>query len=688
MVGMSTPATGSTRRSAGSQTRRLMRWSVGAGVAVVVLLMLGGGTPAGAAPQLPIPGVDCRNVPDPASPSTGAAAIIDPGPDGLLDGDPWAPGAAVSVYDVYGYAGLDTARYDPGCTDTGGFTNSLSNFVSSVNALGVAATVRLARIAFSPTTMSVLKPIQDAAVKAFGSSIFLPLIGVTGAVTGLWIMWRAHRADPREAASHASWAMLVTTIAMATIVYPITLGAAVDKVMTGAITEVNAAVTASPNRTLADSVGGSLHHSLLYQTWATGTFGRNGATATKYGPALFRAGAFTRAEQARINANPAVGKALTESKHRDYEKVAQRIKDADPQAYTHLAGHHDGTRLSTAGLAFLGMVVAVGFLLVAMARLLVAMVLNRIGIAVMPLISVLAQHPRLQGLLTGTLDTMASAVLSAVVFGCFAVGYIGAVINTLLSPASHVDPFLSYVIMALLSFVAWRLTRRLAGRLTAPRMASRIGQGLRGRRERTGDDAGEDSHSSGPTLTTVYTSGDGDDPAANRYQHVAPTEAAQRPRFATAVATGAAQGAIDSAALGMVTAGTVTMAGTAAGAAQGAIAATGLSVLNGATGSPAPRPSDAAPATQAALTAAPTTRAIAPVGAAGLPEHPASTSSASQGGAPVPHRHPTAAAVPVRLYEPGRQAPDLTPAPRSREDHKDVYDIYTPTPDQAQEIPA
>jgi hypothetical protein len=656
-----------------------------AALAIAAGLLLLGGVSAGATTHtMPtIPGVDCKNPPQPATPSSGAAAAIDPGPVAPPTGDPFAPGSKISVYDVYGYAGLETVSYDPGCTDLVDGTNDFANFVTGITTLGVAVTVRLTRIVFNPTTMAVLTPMQEMATRAVGGSVFLPLIGAAGGLTGLWILWRSRRGDVRGAAGAAGWSAFVTAIALAVVIYPFTLGATVDKALTGAVGSVNQAISGNQGRTPADSVAANLHFALLYQTWLSENFGRaNKGTAATYGPKLFAASAFTRAEQAQLRANPDKAEAMISAKQDAFRKAAEQLKGADPQAYARLSGKRNGDRVGYAFLALLGLLCAATYLILAMVRLLYAMILVRVGIAAVPLVAVIAQHPRFQRLLLSMFDTMGSALVSALAYGVVSAVIIAGGLGGLLSPTSTVDPVLTFVILAVLTYGAWLLTRKLVPG------GVRLRESLRRIRENRPNAKSGDARYLEERVPGVSDVFDDRPSEAGAYSHAIPAEVHQRPKVFGSAARGALQGAGATVAAGVVTGGTVTAGAAAVGAAKGAATAAGVTAASRATGSALA--GDAAGRTIAARLDGAQPPARAGLGQQASASRAVGTSvgasvRASAGGViggSSPERGAIAggrpAVDPVEIYEPGRHVREVTVAPVTREQRKDVYQIYAP----------
>ncbi|MGL5850567.1 MAG: hypothetical protein ACRCZD_07245, partial [Phycicoccus sp.] len=406
--------TRSRTRAGGRMTRRGTRLephSCGAGggayrgrvirVVLVGLLLVVGFAGAAAAVDLnPLPCGD-PDIPVASLPGDGLAASLDRGPAEVKDGDPFAANPQVSIYEVHGYGpGLD--NYVFRCELGVDVSDPLASLFFTLTKVTVAVVVVLARVIFDPDFMALLTPVFQYASIALGERFFIPLIGIAVLATALWMATRSRR-RVAENADTAAGVVVVITIAVAAMIYPFTLGAAVDKAMSGAVgTAADAITRTDGTRDVADSLGSMLTKSLVYETWVTAHFGRgNTAAARKYGPTLWSASTLTRAEEATIAKDPGKAQAIFTEKKETSQRILEAVENEYPSAYPYLAGDQGRARV---GYAFVAWFAATSSLLVlgySLYRVVWALVFLRLAVTVVPLIAIAAQHPRWRWMLLG-----------------------------------------------------------------------------------------------------------------------------------------------------------------------------------------------------------------------------------------------------------------------------------------------
>jgi MFS family permease len=505
-------------------------------------------------------GTDCLHPPTPASPNGGLAGWIDPGPDKPAAGDPWAPGSTVTIYSQYGYAGLDPIEFDPGCVSVASW-NSIASGFSLIAATVTAVTVRLYRTVMTGTFGSLFDGIQDVAGRAFGHGLFVPLIGFAVACTGLALLVRARKADLAGQAKVAVTSLLIIAGGVACVFYPIAIGKTIDEGVTNTITDVNSIILPAANGgtpgdpgRAADMIAANIHVSILYEAWRQQTFGPDGtAAADEFGPRLFAAAAFTRAEQAAIDANPTTAADSIRKKQDDYKAVAKQVQDKYPQAYVHLAG---GDTLTTMGVSWVGVVsalVACAFLIYALWRFAFALIIARVGLAVAPIVALVAQFPRYQSTAMRLVGAVVSAAVTAIVLGIAAVAYLVGGIAVILSPATHWHPVLKILALLALTVVLMKLLSHLG----------LAGKGLKAKKKKgSKGEPGKSGEGSPPSETSPET------PPATADSTPPPRTA----RMTKGAVDGAGSAAVQTAAVGAATGGTVTVGALAAGAAKGGAA--------------------------------------------------------------------------------------------------------------------
>jgi len=449
-------------------------------LALLVLIMGGSGaaatvssSPAAAAqistlPAIPT-GTDCLRPPAPESPNSGATALIDSGPAKPGNGDPFDKKSGVSLYEVYGYGGYSVYVFDPGCIDMTRLfdpDNAKANIATTLSAVVIAVTVKMTRVVTDSTFGKLFDPIQEKAMQIVGSGLFWPLLTLSLGVTALVILSRSRRGDVAGETSAAVKALTILAAAAACLLYVGLFASTVDTALVGAFkaggqSAQNISRTSTTSGDAADIIGANLVDSVLYPSWAAMTFGNNAEAAKEFGPALFKAGALTRAEQAAIDAHPDTAAKVIDDKKNEYKAVAKKIQDKYPQAYDSVAGNHSDDQMWNAILTLVIAIAATWFLTYALVRLVWAMVVVRVGFSMAPAVALIAQVPRWTGtaleLLTWVVQALVQAVAFAFVFNIFLVGAVGGI----MSPDNGWNP----LIRAIALIMAGIALRSVLGRL-------------------------------------------------------------------------------------------------------------------------------------------------------------------------------------------------------------------------------
>ena len=381
-------------------------------------------TSPAAVPAIPT-GRDCLRPPTPANPDSGVLAMIDPGPANPKDGDPFDKNSGVSMYDVYGYAGYELYLFDPGCMDLKRVydpDNAKANAYMMSSASLIAFAARLTELATSDTFGKLFDPIREKAQAILGEGLFLPLLGLGLAVTGLLIIYRSKDGDLAGETHAAVSSLTLVTVAAATLLYSAVFVGAVDGMLTGsfkAATQIASGTVQQGNddRSTGDALAANMVNSILYPSWAAATFGDDKQAAEKYGPALFKAGALTRKEAAAIAAKPETAGDVFEAKKKEYKAVAAKVETEYPAAYSYITGNRASDQANQNLLAMITTISVTGFLLYSIARLLWAMVVVRVGFGMAPAVALVAQVPRWNHLALELVTWVFQALVTAVVFG-------------------------------------------------------------------------------------------------------------------------------------------------------------------------------------------------------------------------------------------------------------------------------
>ncbi|MGL5858964.1 MAG: hypothetical protein ACRC35_11290 [Angustibacter sp.] len=449
-----------TRRSEIRQRGRGAGGRVIRVVLVGLMLIVGFAGAAAAVDVNPLPCGD-PDIPVMSRPGDGLAAALDSGPRQITAGDPFAAKPQVSIYEVHGYGpGLHDYAYQ--CDLVTDLTKPVASLLFSLTKIMVAIVVVLARVIFDPTFMALLAPVFQYASIMFGDKFFIPFIGMAVLATAVWMATRARRRIAENAGA-AAGVVVVVTIALAAVVYPFTLGATIDKTMSGVVNTAASAITRTDeSRSAADGLGSMLTKSLVYETWVTAHFGRGNTEAgRKYGPALWNASTLTRAEEAAITADPRQAEPIYTSKKATSARILEAVKNEYPSSYTYLAGDQGSARV---GYTFVGWFAAISSMIVlgyALYRVIWALVFVRLAIAVTPLIAIAAQHPRWRWMLLTLLNTAGGVLVSGAAFAVIAIVLIGAGYAVLLSVEFGLPSVFAILAIGALNLTVWHLTKTL-----------------------------------------------------------------------------------------------------------------------------------------------------------------------------------------------------------------------------------
>jgi len=400
-------------------------------------------SPASAAPAIPgIP--DCKDAPTAQLPGYGLPGFLDGKPDPLpAQGDPFAKDPTTSVYEQYGYAGLTWHTYDLGCGGdmrdvTASTDTMLGNATLAFATWGVAGTNGLHnKIAHPSDYMAPLDDVVTAVSTRIKDAIWSPWGGA--ALLGVVILLLFYSSAGRlsSVTKAAAWALLVLAVMSGVAQYPARVSAFFDETVTGTISQVNAATaglssvpaTSDPAR----AQGGLLVDRLLYDSWLRGEFGSPDSSAAKqWGPALFKASAYTWAEAERAQ-SPDQAKQLADEKATAFKAIAAEIQQKDPNAYLAMqgkAGDRAGVGLMTVfGVAFTSI-----FRIVADLFMFAGLVMLRFLVMLFPAVAVLGVMAPMSAIVHRVANMAGASVVNVVAFAAGAAVHT-TVVSALLSRA-------------------------------------------------------------------------------------------------------------------------------------------------------------------------------------------------------------------------------------------------------------
>lgn len=474
--------------------------------AVFAMLTFGANGSADAAPMLP--GQDCLDPPVPASPLSGPANGIDAGPVKPLPGDPFASDTA-TMYDRYGYAGLGINKFEQPTIgpELVGICQPLNLDMSQhtanvwVDAAAVvtAVTVRFTRLVTDGGIGAVWDPVQQGLLRTTGGRLFLSGVVLTmlAGIAYAAVVW-ASKGQVRLIAGWLGRAFVIVWVGMLCTFYAVGVGAAMDKGIGEGFKSAGEIATETTAREPADMVGGLMVDKVLYPMWERQMFGGDQKAAAEFGPRLWRAGTFTREEQAGIAANPGSAQALVDTRREQYKTAMAELKTKYPQTYNLTSGQDSSTQMWEALVGLTGVAAGAWFLIACLARILWGMIVVRVAVGLFPAVAVAAVLPKFHTLAmrVGSMVVKAGwrALLSAFAFFAFVVAVLAPIMS------SDREPLVRAAAVTLAA-VAMHVLLRIAGGAPA-----RLAQGRLDRSKRATANSGS-QESSTETLDPVREAG-------------------------------------------------------------------------------------------------------------------------------------------------------------------------------------
>lgn len=423
-------------------------------LAVVAAVLLTTAVPAGAIPGLPdcATGVNPKTPPTPAMPGQGVPGFFDRTPHNT-DG--------TTVYDQYGYAGLTWNTYDIGCIPDAGaiFDTAMGDGALGVSVTFVSISNALHEAVSHLGFLDKLNPLLTEGTRAVSRAILSPWIGLSLLALGGVLLSRARKQDLPGSVTAVGWALIVLLAATIAIQYPIRASHLADGLTNSSVGLVNSTMLGAPHTSKdpAAARASIVVNDVLYRNWLRGEFGNpDSHTAKVYGRALLDAQAFTWGQAARIAKHPGDAAKITHGKNTAWTHLVGKIKDQDPDAYFHITGHAHN-RFGAGGLSMIAAFLVLAFLIAADLIVVVALVLFRLGIILIPAIAPIAVHSR--ATLRRTLHVMVGGLGNAVLYA-FGAGLQLINIRVVLG-GSGLPEWVALLLCGVISFVLWRLLRQL-----------------------------------------------------------------------------------------------------------------------------------------------------------------------------------------------------------------------------------
>ncbi|TCB98945.1 MFS transporter [Micromonospora zingiberis] len=419
---------------------------------------------------------ECLEPPTPGTPDAGLAGWFasTPAED--------ATGGVMGRYSLYGYAGYSYTTYDIGCAapllhPDYKFTTTIANGELMIATAVIGASNALRERAWDPRSMwDWSDPLVDQATKAVYQKVFSVFGIVTLCVVGLYLLWRSRQSDMSNAMTTAGWALLVMVAVTALAAWPVKSANLADGALISTLGVVHDAVgpqtkdpgpgrciDANPDRCKdlrppAVRASDTVTDSMLYRNWLRGVLGSaDSPTAKKYGPALYDARSLTWGEAESIRANPTTRQAIIEAKKMQWMKVAEQIKQEDPEAYEYLQGIRDMERVGAGFIAVLAALLFAMFDLTASLLVLLGFLIFRWAVIAAPILGTIGLLRPASAGLRRLGNAVVAALFNIAIFGTGAAIYLFAVDLIMSTPT--LPGWLQVVLVWLCGVVGWLLLR-------------------------------------------------------------------------------------------------------------------------------------------------------------------------------------------------------------------------------------
>jgi hypothetical protein len=420
----------------------------------------------------------CLMPPTPSTPDSGLAGWFAEQPASAS-----AQGTQ-GIYSQYGYAGYAYTTYDldSGCASTlidpdYKFETTVANGEFMIATAVIGASNALRERAWDPQTLwGWADPLVDQATKAVYEKVFSVFGVITLAIVGLYLIWRSRQADMGAATTTAGWAILVMVAVTAIAAWPVRSANLADQSLITTLGVVHDAVGPRPensngdncvlgdpeacqdNRPPAVRASDTATETMLYRNWLRGLLGSaDSETAKKYGRALYDARSLSWAEAQRLRDNPATRDGTLDRKRAQWEKVAEQIKQEDPEAYEYLQGVNGMDRIGAGFIAVLAAVLFAMFDLTASVLVLLGFLIFRWAVIAAPILGTVGLLRPASSGIRRLGNAVVAAIFNIAIFGTGAAIYLFAV--DLIMNTASLPGWLQVVLVWLCGVVGWLLLR-------------------------------------------------------------------------------------------------------------------------------------------------------------------------------------------------------------------------------------
>jgi hypothetical protein len=420
----------------------------------------------------------CLLPPTPSTPDSGLAGWFAERPasaDGLgYDG----------LYSKYGYAGYSYTTYDldSGCASTlidpdYKFETTVANGEFMIATAVIGASNALRERAWEPQSLwGWADPLVDQATKAVYEKVFSVFGVITLAIVGLYLLWRSRQADMGAATTTAGWAILVMVGVTAIAAWPVRSANLADQTLVTSLGVVHDAVgprvhntppgqcddptpgACDDNRPPAVRASDTATETILYRNFLRGLLGSaDSETAKKYGLALYDAKSISWQEAEKLRANPQTRGALIKQKNTQWEKVAEQIKQEDPEAYQYLQGVNGMDRIGAGFISVLASIMFAMFDLTASVLVLLGFLIFRWAVIAAPILGTVGLLRPASSGIRRLGNAVVAAIFNIAIFGTGAAIYLFAV--DLIMNTASLPGWLQVVLVWLCGVVGWLLLR-------------------------------------------------------------------------------------------------------------------------------------------------------------------------------------------------------------------------------------
>ncbi|MBL7254462.1 DMT family transporter [Paractinoplanes lichenicola] len=420
----------------------------------------------------------CLTPPTPSTPDSGLAGWFAERPESSTKNGPQG------LYSQYGYAGYSYTTYDldSGCASTlvdpdYKFETTIANGEFMIATAIIGASNAMRERAWDPQSLwGWADTLVEQATTAVYEKVFSVFGVITLAIVGIYLIWRSRQAEMGAATTTAGWAILVMVGVTAIAAWPVRSANIADQTLISSLSVVHDAVGPRSQSTPADQcddptpgacddnrppavrASDTSTETMLYRNWLRGLLGSaDSETAQKYGRALYDARSFSWRDAERFRTNPADRDATIDAKNTQWEKVAEQIKQEDPEAYQYLQGVNGMDRIGAGFIAVLAAIMFAMFDLTASVLVLLGFLVFRWAVIAAPILGTVGLLRPANAGIKRLGNAVVAAIFNIVIFGTGAAIYLFAV--DLIMNTATLPGWLQVVLVFLCGLVGWMLLR-------------------------------------------------------------------------------------------------------------------------------------------------------------------------------------------------------------------------------------